>query len=179
MTNRQRDRQTDRQTVGELFNATCYLCNCNCSCDTCCSLAVTLVSPVLALMYKIYENLTDRQTDRQTDRSEPSGWRYKHFKILTESEEMADLLHNACTAIAQGIIPREAIKLLSSSRLIALQKSNGDVRPIAIEETLRQLTAKTYLITEKHTFADFFSPFNMAHQINVGLRFLHTMFSYF
>ena len=42
----------DRQTVGELFNANCYLCNCNCSCDTCCSLAVTLVSPVLALMYK-------------------------------------------------------------------------------------------------------------------------------
>ena len=57
---RQKHRQTDRQTtkfrfvgsVGELFNANCYLCNCNCSCDTCCSLAVTLVSPVLALMYK-------------------------------------------------------------------------------------------------------------------------------
>ena len=42
------------------------------------------------------------------------------FKILIESEEMADLLHNACTAIAQGIIPEKQSSCYHRARFFIL-----------------------------------------------------------
>ena len=59
-----------------------------------------------------------------------------------ESDEAADGLHFICSYIAKGCVSPNAIQLLSSSRLIALRKPNGDERPIAIAETLRRVTAK-------------------------------------
>ena len=62
----------------------------------------------------------------------PSSWRFEHFEILLENEDTADGLFSACSAFAKGILPNVAATLFSSSRLIALPKPNGDVRPIAI-----------------------------------------------
>lgn len=83
----------------------------------------------------------------------PSGWRYEHLKILAESGATADGLFSVCSLIAKGIIP-ECI----ASRLIAIPKSNGDVRPIAIGESLRRLTAKAICNQKKESFGQFFSP---------------------
>ena len=88
----------------------------------------------------------------------PSGWWYEHLKILAECESTEEGLFCICSMIAKGRIPSGASTLLSASRLIAIPKSNGDVRPIAIGESLRLLTAKTICIQKKNSFAQFFSP---------------------
>ena len=71
---------------------------------------------------------------------------------------MCSSLHSACTSIAQGSIPREIAVLLSASRLISLPKSNGDVRPIAVGEVLRRLTARAMCLEVKSELATFFAP---------------------
>ena len=70
-----------------------------------------------------------------------SGWRYEHLCILVDNVITSDLLYVVCCHIAEGKLPSAALPLFSLSRLIALPKHNGDVRPIAIA-TLRRLTAK-------------------------------------
>ena len=47
---------------------------------------------------------------------------------------------------------------MSSSRLIALLKTNGDVRPIAVEDALRRLTAPAICVQKNKAFADYFTP---------------------
>ena len=98
----------------------------------------------------------------------PSGWRFEHFKVLLENDETADGLFSACSAFAKGILPDAAVTLFSSSRLIALPKPNGDLRPIAIGESIRRLTAKTICFQEKDEFTDFFVLFNTVYQQDVA-----------
>ena len=74
--------------------------------------------------------------------------------------------------IAKGRIPSGASTLLSASRLIAIPKSNGDVRPIAIGESLRRLTAKTICIQKKNSFAQFFSPLQHGVAVQGGSALL-------
>ena len=111
----------------------------------------------------------------------PSGWRFEHLKALLESDITADCLFSACSAIAQGILPEAASNLLSSSRLIAIPKPNGDVRPIAIGECIRRLTARALCVQMKAHFADFFCPIQhgvstengselIAHHIELALE---------
>ena len=85
----------------------------------------------------------------------PSGWRFEHFKVLSDNENTAKCLFSACSAIAKGILPPEIAKLMSSSRLIALPKSNGDVRPIAVGDALCRLTARAICVQKKEAFADY------------------------
>ena len=70
----------------------------------------------------------------------------------------ADLLHSVCSSIASGTIPESALNLVTASRLIAIPKPNGDVRPIAIGEALRRLTAKSICVQKKDSFIQLFSP---------------------
>ena len=72
----------------------------------------------------------------------PSGWRLEHLRVLQDNASTSDLLFSLCSLIAEDKVPSSAVPLLSCSRLIALPKLNGDVRPIAIGETLRRLSAK-------------------------------------
>ncbi len=102
----------------------------------------------------------------------PSGWRYEHFRVLLENEELADCLYFACSCIAQGNLPDPVTSLLSSSRLIALPKPNGDVRPIAIGETLRRLTAKAMCMQKRSDFANFFHPLQHGVATDGGLEML-------
>ena len=73
--------------------------------------------------------------------AEPSGWRYEHLRLLMENQFTSDLLFEVCCLIAKSELPSNVIPLIASSRLIALPKGNGDVRPIAIGETLPIFTA--------------------------------------
>ena len=100
---------------------------------------------------------TIRRSPRGTGTG-PSGWRYEHLKALLDNCSTADLLHSVCSSIASGSIPESTLNLLTASRLIAIPKPNGDVRPIAIGEALRRLTAKSICAQKKDSFAQFFSP---------------------
>ena len=97
----------------------------------------------------------------------PSGCRFEHFEILLKNEDTADGLFSACSAFAKGILPNVAATLSSSSRLIALPKPNGDVRPIAIGESIRRLTARTICSQKRKGFLKFYVPFSMVCLRNV------------
>ena len=88
----------------------------------------------------------------------PSGWRYEHLRLLMENLLTSDLLFEVCCLLAKGKLPSNVIPLIASSRLIALPKGNGDVRPIAIGETLRRLTAKVICLQLRPSFSSYFSP---------------------
>ena len=88
----------------------------------------------------------------------PSGWRYEHVRLLLGNSLTSDLLFEVCCLIAKGQIPPSMVPLITSSRLIALPKGNGDVRPIAIGETLRRLSAKAICLQLRSSFSSYFSP---------------------
>ena len=46
----------------------------------------------------------------------------------------------------------------TASRLVALSKPSGDVRPIAVGECIRRLTDKTLCLQKKESFSSFLSP---------------------
>ena len=76
-----------------------------------------------------------------------------------ENQFTTDLLLKfaALYTVVKDEIPSNAIPLIASSRLIALPKGNGDVRPIAIGQTLRQLTAKAIVYSSRPRFPSIFS----------------------
>ena len=87
-----------------------------------------------------------------------SGWRYEHFQCLLNNCATLDSLHFVCSLISEGMMPKNVVPLISASRLIALPKTNGDVRPIVIGETLRRITARAICLQERTTFLEHFSP---------------------
>ena len=88
----------------------------------------------------------------------PSGWRFEHIRALLDHPSTANDLYFACSSIARGAIPHGAAKLLSAARLVALPKGQGDVRPIAIGDALRRITAQTICSQMRETFSEFFTP---------------------
>ena len=68
--------------------------------------------------------------------------------------------------IATGSLPDPISHLLSSARLIALPKQNGDVRPIAVGDVLQRLTARYLCCQFKGRFKDHFSP--IQHDVATG-----------
>ena len=102
----------------------------------------------------------------------PSGWRYEHIQALSNSLITSDHLHAVCAAIASGSLPISIRPLLSSSRLIALPKANGDVRPIAIGETWRRVTARAICFQKRKEFADYFTPLQHGVSVEGGAELL-------
>ena len=94
----------------------------------------------------------------------PSGCRYEHIQAIFEDDKSADLLYVMCNHIALGKVPSKIIPLLSGSRRIALPKSNGDVRPIAIGEVFRRVTARTICKQQSAVFLHTSLQYNMVSQ---------------
>ena len=74
-----------------------------------------------------------------------------------DNARTAEDIYFAATCIAEGKLPKSACKLLSSARLIAVHKSSGYVRPIAIGKVLRRTTAKTICCQLKQSLSKFFA----------------------
>ena len=87
-----------------------------------------------------------------------SGWRFEHLKCLLSGVSTGNLLIEVLSLVASGHIPEFASLALSSSRLIALPKSIGDVRPIAIGEVFRRASARAICFHMRNHFARFFAP---------------------
>ncbi|KAL2653584.1 hypothetical protein R1flu_021712 [Riccia fluitans] len=86
------------------------------------------------------------------------------FELLRDCftpEDLAsgfDLLFDLCTHIAQGRVFASTAYLLGASRLLALEKPSGGVRPIVVGEVLYQLVAHTLGFQFWKDLADHFSP---------------------
>ena len=77
-----------------------------------------------------------------------------------------------CSVIVRGQLPQAISRLLSTSRLIALPKKNGDIRPIAIGEVFRRITAKAICTQLRSDFRDHFSPIQHGVAVEGGAELL-------
>ena len=94
----------------------------------------------------------------KSSKSGPSEWNFDHFKALASRSTTDGKFFTVCNLIARRSIPHGIVELLSASRLVALSKPSGDVRPIPVGECIRQLTAKTLCLQKKESFSSFLSP---------------------
>ena len=75
----------------------------------------------------------------------PSGLRVQHLLdacTLANKASVIEQLSNLVALLAQGSAPHEVAPFLAGASLMASPKASGGVRPIAVGEALRRLTAK-------------------------------------
>ena len=92
-----------------------------------------------------------------------NGWTYKHIQAAGLHSQMTrDAMRGFVNDLLSGDIPH--CHLLLASRLIALEKPQGGVRPIAIGEAFLRLSSICALLTSQNA-ADLLAPL----QIGVGI----------
>jgi hypothetical protein len=101
----------------------------------------------------------------------PDGLTPQHLKDLTSKElgQAAITLLETITnllnqIIIPGRIPEEVCKVFYGASLMALSKTDGGIRPIAIGFTLRRLVGKVLMSSVKGDCSDLFHP----NQLGVG-----------
>ena len=70
-----------------------------------------------------------------------------------------------CQLLVDGSVPEDVLELLASASLAPLAKPAGGVRPLAVGEILRRITARAVCMRAKDAFAADLVP----HQFAVGL----------
>ena len=109
------------------------------------------VSPLLASAARPGEApaLFNRKATRQALRNTPKGsgaalggGRWEHWRVVFTSSTATSALHEVLLRVAGGNVPESAAAALTLSKLIALQKPGGGVRPIAAPSLLRRLTGR-------------------------------------
>ena len=97
----------------------------------------------------------------------PSGLRPIHLKNCLSTEHRDEVLER-CTALvnilAKGEAPSSLAAFIAGANLTALPKNDNGIRPIAVGETWRRLTAKYLCKSYKEQAGSYFFP----HQIGVG-----------
>ena len=83
--------------------------------------------------------------------------------MLLNNALSSDLLYLVCSSITAGKVPTTIVPLLSASRLVALPKTNGGIRPIAIGECLRRVTAGSICSQYCERFMTYFS--SLQHKV--------------
>ncbi len=96
-----------------------------------------------------------------------SGWRYEYLKFFLGrgrgSDPAASVpLPSFVDRMLRGDLPEGVRKLLATSRLFALEKSGGGVRPIAVGDTLRRWVTKAVCLHHREDFINYFAPLQMA-----------------
>ena len=98
----------------------------------------------------------------------PSGLRPIHLKDCIETAHRDEILQHVTALVnllAKGDAPNSLAPFLAGAGLTALPKKDDDIRPVAVGDTWRRLTAKTLCATYKDDACKFFYPL----QIGVGL----------
>jgi hypothetical protein len=96
-----------------------------------------------------------------------SGLTYDHLRdAVLDDETLAAQLTTLVQRLGDGSLPPAAAELLADSRLIPLEKPDGGIRPIAIGDVLRRLSARILLRHCRDAIDEHFAP----HQVGVGLR---------
>ncbi|XP_029654938.1 uncharacterized protein LOC115228505 [Octopus sinensis] len=85
---------------------------------------------------------------------------------LDSGRDLLSSITRLCSRIVSGTIPAVARELLFSAGLIALKKAEGGVRPIAIGNVFRRLSAKIMSFRVVPTLSSEFLPF----QYGVGVK---------
>jgi hypothetical protein len=118
----------------------------------------------------------------------PSGLRIDHIKealsLDKNSKDFGKILKNFINYLLSGSIPSQIKHYLGGARLIALEKPNKDIRPIAIGESFRRISSKVICRTCQSDIQEYFSNIQygnqkrgcetIIHRINDGLESLET-----
>jgi hypothetical protein len=91
-----------------------------------------------------------------------------HLKDCIETAHRDEILQHVTALVnllAKGDAPNSLAPFLAGAGLTALPKKDDDIRPVAVGDTWRRLTAKTLCATYKDDACKFFFPL----QIGVGL----------
>jgi hypothetical protein len=83
--------------------------------------------------------------------------RFEHLDVVRRCAGTAPFMH-ACQLLVNNDVPDSVLAWLMGARLLALQKPNGGIRPIACGEVLRRLTNKVVCRQMKEAFGAFFCP---------------------
>ena len=89
--------------------------------------------------------------------SKPSGENGSHL--------LASVMRR-CNKILKGDLPSGILPVMYGASLIAFSKPNGEVRPIAIGNTLRRLTAKTAAYCVKDILKAKLFPFQLGISVS-------------
>ena len=102
--------------------------------------------------------------------SGPSGMGGNHLKSLIASEGCLRGLAQMVQDLANGFLPEAAKRLVLASRLVALRKPNGGVRPIAVGEVIWKLTAIHLLQPCRSELASELQPTQMGVGVPGGIE---------
>ena len=101
----------------------------------------------------------------------PSGLRGDHLRealATAHGDEVAAHLTEAVRILAAGDVPTDIAPHLAGARLFALPKSGGDLRPIAVGETLRRLVGKCLCAAVKEDALHHFAPLQLGVATPLG-----------
>ena len=91
----------------------------------------------------------------------PSGLKPIHLKNCLPTEHRDEVLQHSCSLIntlAKGLAPLALAPFLAGANLTALPKKDDDVRPVAVGEVWRRLTAKTLCHAYREQASSYFFP---------------------
>ena len=96
----------------------------------------------------------------------PSGLRIDHIKEALSldknpNSDFSNLLKNFINYLISGSVPSQLKYYIGGARLIALEKPNKDLRPIAIGESFRRIASKVMCQACQSDIQDYFS--NIQH----------------
>ena len=115
--------------------------------------------------------LFNRKASKQALRNTPKGCgaargggRWEHWRLVLASPTAVSALHEILVRVAGGNLPASAAAALALSKLTALRKPGGGVRPIAAPSLLRRLAGRLLVNTRKAELASALG----RHQYAVG-----------
>ena len=104
----------------------------------------------------------------------PSGLRPSHLREAMEcpssdrANQVLITLMGFVNLLAAGRVPYSILPHLCGATLLACQKKNGGVRPIAVREVLRRLTSKSLSTVTRHTAFSSLAPLQLGVCVRGG-----------
>ena len=80
--------------------------------------------------------------------------RWEHLRVVLASPEALTALHEVLLRVATANLPAVVADALALSKLTALRKPGGGVRPIAAPSLLRRLAGRLLVSTRKRELAE-------------------------
>src|ERR1700679_1202580 len=99
----------------------------------------------------------------------PSGLRIDHIKEALSldknpNSDFSNLLKDFINYLISGSVPSQLKYYIGGARLIALEKPNKDLRPIAIGDSFKRIASKVMCHTYQSDIQDYFSNIQYGNQ---------------
>ena len=101
---------------------------------------------------------------RARGRPGPIRMALRALRVVLQLPEAQGHLHALCQLLVDGAVPGSVIEVLGAANMTPLAKGSGGVRPLAVGEVLRRVTARAVCMQCRDYFEEDLSP----HQFAVG-----------